>query len=93
MQTVRTLKKENRLFAAPSKLDHAQKASSAGASGWRKKPLPSRARKVYYHDGAWEFNRIEDCNAWSCCMGTKKNGRGCKYYTIDPDRWDFASPP
>jgi len=45
--------------------------------------------KEFHHPGAWQYNQLDKCWAWSCCMGGEKT-QGCQSRVINPDAWCIA---
>ena len=43
------------------------------------------------HRGAWEHNPLEGCHAWSCCVSTVRDSKGCTSTVItDQTKWNMT---
>jgi hypothetical protein len=47
--------------------------------------------RKFEHLGAWEYNQIERTHAWSCCMSTERDSRGCTVTPMKVGGWNFVS--
>jgi len=73
--------------------------SKAGASTSKSGGLRTKRRTMkdptmittrYEHLGAFKYCQFEDCDAWSCCMSTDKDSRGCTIVEVrDVSRWQY----
>mmetsp|Transcript_7605 Transcript_7605/g.10791 ORF Transcript_7605/g.10791 Transcript_7605/m.10791 type:complete len:180 (+) Transcript_7605:138-677(+) len=77
---------------APYKSKAGTSTIKIGDTVRKKKSLKDPTKRVcrYEHLGKWHFSKIENCEAWSCCMNTEKKSKGCSLVEVfDKSKWQY----